>query len=271
MPKNAFLGTFIAALVGGTMLLYMEYGFFENDTPIIIVQSPVPVSAQSDKPIVILPSSVSEPDKGAQEMRLDTVKPPPSPPPLDFKINYLYLPSGASIFQPLTKDSVLHSGDYYKVIFTPLEDSYVYIFQMDSAKKIYQLFPMASFKGVILNNANPLQGRETYYIPAKDKSFVLDEQLGMETIYFLASRQRDIALEAQYENIQVAQRHENAVQLKLAEATFLKTMHEKGLINVENDKETLNWTEQGRHFSVLRQRLDGLCQECIQVLAFKHE
>jgi hypothetical protein len=230
---------------------------------------------KSDKPIEIVPSPISEPDEGVIAAKIDTIdtvkSSPLQPAPLDFKINYLYRAGNATTFKPLTTDSVLHSNDAYKLIFTPKADSYVYIFQKDSAQKIYQLFPMESFKGVILNNTNPVQGNQTYYIPAKDKSFVLDEQTGTETLYFLAFRQRNLALEAQYETIQTAQQQDDAVQLKLAEAAFLQTLQDKGLRHVELDQETLTWTEQGRHFSVLQQRLDDLCHECIQVLTFKHE
>ncbi|MBE9562573.1 MAG: hypothetical protein IMF12_06900, partial [Proteobacteria bacterium] len=53
--------------------------------------------------------------------------------PLDFKINYVYRSSGKGNPKTLNNDGVLHSGDYYKIIFTPTENCYVYIFQLDSA------------------------------------------------------------------------------------------------------------------------------------------
>ncbi len=58
------------------ILLYMQYGFFEDDKPIIIMQPPISLLDKSDKPIVIVPSSVSEPEDGVQKAEIDnTVKP----------------------------------------------------------------------------------------------------------------------------------------------------------------------------------------------------
>ncbi len=58
---------------------------------------------------------------------------------------------------------------------------------------------MERFGEVVVNNFNPVQAGTTYYLPAESKSFMLDEQTGTETIYFLASRQRDVDLEDQYQ------------------------------------------------------------------------
>jgi len=116
------------------------------------------------------------------------------PAALDFKINYVYRSRGKGTFKPLTKGMILQSGDHYKIIFTPVENCYVSIFQVDSANKLYRLFPMAGFRNIILNNLNPVEGGKTYYLPAKNKSFVLDEQIGTETIFFMGAPQDDLIL-----------------------------------------------------------------------------
>ncbi len=126
---------------------------------------------------------------------------------LDFKINHVYRTGGKGNVKQLTNGGALHSGDYYKIIFTPDEDCDVYIFQLDSANKLFRLFPMNRFGGVTVNNFNPVKGGKTYHIPAQDKSFELDEQKGPETIYFIATRQKDVVLENQYRALQNAQQN----------------------------------------------------------------
>ncbi|EDN68801.1 hypothetical protein BGP_2504 [Beggiatoa sp. PS] len=142
---------------------------------------------------------------------------------------------------------------------------------MDSAGKIYQLFPMKSFKNIELNNTNPVQVNTTHYIPGKDKSFALDERTGTETIYFLATRQPDIELEQQYQQVQMAQHKKEAIPLKLAEADFIKTLHQRKPTEITDDTQMINWTEQGQSFMVVQQQLVDLCQNCVQTLSFKHQ
>ena len=80
---------------------------------------------------------------------------------LSFKVNYFYRAVDQGSFKPFTDGTVLHSGDHYIIQFTPSEDSYVYIFQIDSNQGVYQLFPMESFKGVELDNRNPVRAGMT--------------------------------------------------------------------------------------------------------------
>jgi len=46
------------------------------------------------------------------------------PPNLGFDIKYVYRRKTESNFNTLTDNTVLHSGDYYKIIFTPAEKTY---------------------------------------------------------------------------------------------------------------------------------------------------
>ncbi|EDN69014.1 conserved hypothetical protein [Beggiatoa sp. PS] len=94
----------------------------------------------------------------------------------------------------------MYSGDHYQIVFTPFEDSYVYIFQQGSSGKIYRLFPN-NIAGVMNADVNPTQAGRTYYIPAQNEAFYLDEQTGQEKIYLIASRKQDIQLEQEYEQV----------------------------------------------------------------------
>ncbi len=193
-----------------------------------------------------------------------------------FKINYVYRSGGKGEFRNLTDGSVLRSGDHYKIIFTPTEDCYVYIFQVDSANQIYSLFPMESFGGVTVNKFNPVYAGGTYYLPAEGKSFVLDQQTGTEKFYFLASRQRDVELEEQYQRAFEAQQQKQRqeAQLEQIDRLLRHAMEARGLADIASDpaeKELNTWQEEGQTFSILQQRLENMCDGCVHVLTFRHE
>lgn len=167
-------------------------------------------------------------------------------PPLKFKIDYLYRHKYDFEFKPLTNTTILKNGDLYKIILTPVEDSYVYIFQTDSkSNKIVQLFPMYKFKGVELNNSNPVMAKTTYHIPKKDISFTLDNNSGTtETIYFIAAREPDVELEQLYKQIKISQ------------------------------KITQNKTISQEQYMVEQITASGfmeICDKCIKMLSFRHE
>ncbi|MCP5195656.1 MAG: DUF4384 domain-containing protein [Gammaproteobacteria bacterium] len=200
----------------------------------------------------------------------------PSPSPskaLNFKINYVYRPGGQGALKPLVDGSVLNSGDHYKIQFTPAEDSYVYIFQVDSTKAMFRLFPMASFGDVKVNNLNPVKAGSTYHLPAKDKSFKLDENVGSEAILFLAFRQPNQELEQQYEALvkaRLSRDSSKANNLQNAINTSFKTRGLAGIVDDPAKKTTtVSWTAT-ESFTVPVQRLDNLCDDCISMINFEH-
>lgn len=193
--------------------------------------------------------------------------------PLSFKVNYVYRPGGQGPLKPLTEGSVLNSGDHYKIQFTPAENSYVYIFQVDSSRAIYRLFPMTDFGGVKVNNINPVQAGVTYSLPAKDKSFKLDNNVGSESILFLAFRQPNQMLEQQYESLvkaRLAQDNAKADNLQTAIKSNFKT---RGLAAIVDDPEkktaTVPWAPT-ESFTMPVRRLDNLCADCINMVTFEH-
>jgi len=195
------------------------------------------------------------------------------PDPLDFQINYVYRRRGQRHFQPLTDGGTLYSGSYYKIIFTPAEDCYIYLFQIDSAKQLYRLFPLKSFGAVTVNHTNPVQAGKTYYLPGEHQSFELDQQIGQETLYFVASHQPDIVLENQYQAYLQAQQQQNHSLAQQVQSQITQTMrNSKGLQRVEEEElgNLTTWQEQGQAFSVLRTKLEDLCNGCVDTLTFKH-
>ena len=78
--------------------------------------------------------------------------------------------------------SLLNTGDRFQIIFKPHNTCYLYIINVDSKKKIYTLFPNARTK-----IGNHLQEGEEYALPDRNKFYELDDAIGIETIYFIAS------------------------------------------------------------------------------------
>lgn len=195
---------------------------------------------------------------------------------LAFKVSFVYHPRDSKEFKPFTNDTVLYSGESFKIIFTATEDCYVYIFQVDSANMTYQLFPMESFGGVTVNNFNPVERDKTYYLPAENKGFRLDKQTGTEKIYFLASRKRDLILEEQYQQTLVKRQQAKGrlkPQQNEMEGLFSDRMKNRKIVEVVSEPDEaarITWNEEEHTFSALQQRLENMCDGCVYVLTFKH-
>jgi len=213
------------------------------------------------------------PEPGTTAPKPAALTPQADAKPLGFKVNYVYRSGGQGPLKPLVDGSVLRSGDHYKIQFTPAETSHVYIFQVDSSKAIYRLFPMTEFGGVKVDNLNPVRAGVTYQLPAKDKSFQLDNKVGSESILFLAFRQPNQSLEQQYEELvkaRLSQDNPKANQLQTAINSNFKT---RGLAAIVDDPEkktaTVPWTPT-ESFTVPAKRLDNLCADCINMITFEH-
>jgi len=152
----------VIAIVGGAIILFLEYCYFDKEN--------CPFQPTPEQP-------------------------------LSFKISYLYRADGQGDFKHFRDGSVLHSGDHLKLIFTPTEDDiYIYIFMVDSHKNIARLFPTDDFKGAAKLNKNPVKKELKYFVPAASRSFKLDDNTGEETLYLIATRQADEILEGQIKN-----------------------------------------------------------------------
>ena len=109
-------------------------------------------------------------------------------------VRYEYSPTNHGGFQFFGDGDVLHSGDFYRLIVKSSEDVYMYIFQFDSANQMYRLFPKGEFEGEDIGNINPVNRGVRYYVPRQNKWYVLDNQLGMESIYIVVSQKKDTLL-----------------------------------------------------------------------------
>jgi len=192
--------------------------------------------------------------------------------PLNFRINYVFRPKGEGPLRHIRNGSVLYSGDQYKIQFTPSEDCYVYIFQIDSSGAIYRLFPMYSFKGVVVNNMNPVHANRIYSLPAKEKAFKLDKQRGIESIYFMAFRQANEILEKNYAELLQARQEQKTDLISNLQNLLSQNFEERGLEEIipEMDYESdISW-EAGETFTLSGQRLNNFCADCVSIVTFEH-
>ncbi|TGO03521.1 hypothetical protein PN36_05035 [Candidatus Thiomargarita nelsonii] len=180
---------------------------------------------------------------------------------LGFKINFLYRSKGQGDFLPITQDTVLYSLDHYKIVIEAMETSYIYLFQEDSAGQIVRLFPMKSFAGVTLNNENPMQAKQKYYLPAKTKSFKLDRTLGTETFYFTATRQPDLVLENFYEAIVRARKNNQPNLVLQAEFTQTLKIEPKAPLLDEIADDDVSPPMQ----------MENFCTGCVNIMSFEHQ
>jgi len=124
--------------------------------------------------------------------------------PLCVEVKYIYRSAGVNYFRTLSNYSTLYSGDQYKIQFTPAQDSYIYIFQQTTTTnqqtQIARLFPCFGNQRKLHFNTNPVRANVTYYLPEKGQHWTLDNQKGLEQIYFLAIT-ADAEREPQYQQI----------------------------------------------------------------------
>jgi hypothetical protein len=122
-------------------------------------------------------------------------------------VRYEYAASQQGRFRLFQEGDSLRSGDFYRIVFESSEAVYVYIFQFDSANKIYRLFPKGEFEGEDPNNTNPVARGRTYFVPGEDISFELDEQIGRETLHIIVSKEPDSSLDSHYQQIVAMQQN----------------------------------------------------------------
>jgi hypothetical protein len=118
---------------------------------------------------------------------------------LEIKVQVFY-ETEDNLVQQLTDESALKSGQHVGFAFKPSADCYVHIFWWDTSGNVGRLFPnpkLTEGKGLV-------KAGETYWLPQQGKKFwyVLDKNPGYETVYFVASRQRNPKIEQLFSELQ---------------------------------------------------------------------
>lgn len=98
---------------------------------------------------------------------------------------------GQSKLIPIARDTALKSGDHIKFFVKLEEKCFVYLIYHSSQGEVSVLFP---YRFERLSRGYPKQAE--YYIPQGVEWFELDEHVGQETFYLLASAERLDDLEA---------------------------------------------------------------------------
>jgi len=160
--------------------------------------------------------------------------------------------------------TVLQTSDRYKVLFTPDQDCYVYIFQADSAGRLVKLWPMNEFRGVTVNKFNPVRARTTHYAPGADLSFKLDDAIGRERFYFFAFK----APNDELENIDTETRLSDLSNKDRLDRYFT-TKGPAGIVRDEIHPVPVPWKD-GNILEVANQKLFGMADQCLHMIEFIH-
>jgi len=197
--------------------------------------------------------------------------------PANFEISYVYRRGSTGQAKAFGHSDVLHSGDSYKLLFKPTDNSFVYIFQIDSSHKIFRLFPTKDFANADLKNDNPVIKRTQYFVPAEPWSFQLDNTTGRETIYFVVTCERDKTLEERYVTMVTMQSNRSIQQRHQARQMWDRAMKGRGpqpkLVKdmTSTTISPLTWTEGNLNHITLPEYLKNLCEGCVHIVEFDHQ
>ncbi len=96
---------------------------------------------------------------------------------------------GVDLQAPREEAVTLTPADNYRLFLEPVEDWYVYVFQLTSSGGLARLFPNETYSSV----QNPLRQGQTYYVPSEPNWLYLDEDAAPHTgegrLYVVASAQ----------------------------------------------------------------------------------
>ena len=126
--------------------------------------------------------------------------------------------------EPVTRDTVLQSGDQIKFFLKIRDNCFVYLLYRSSQGELSVLFP---FRFKELKDRYDISG--SYYVPHGDQWFELDEQVGKENFYLLASAKQLYPLESlinEYESADIAKKSVLADKI-LTEIRSLRKRHMK--------------------------------------------
>ncbi len=111
---------------------------------------------------------------------------------LNIKLQFQYEAADGSV-RALEEGTVLRSGQHFGVAFRADADCYLYIFWRDSNGQFGQLYPNPE----LTEGTAEVRAGTTYWLPSMggERWYVLDNIPGEETIYVVASRQKNNKIE----------------------------------------------------------------------------
>lgn len=100
--------------------------------------------------------------------------------------------NGAPVVLPIQDGDILkdgrgdaNAGDKFRIMFRPNTDGYVYVIAIDGSGWAQGIFPPPTSP-----LANPVKAGEQYVLPEGSNWFSLDQNKGIETIFFVASQEK---------------------------------------------------------------------------------
>ena len=107
------------------------------------------------------------------------------------------LRNGVKTYIPIKDGDILrdgrgnpHAGDKFRVMFRANSDCYVYVIAVDGSAWAQGIFPPAAKPF-----ANPVKAGQQHILPEGSNWFSLDQFKGIETLFFVASKERRLDLE----------------------------------------------------------------------------
>jgi hypothetical protein len=122
----------------------------------------------------------------------------------------------------LGSNSVLKTGDQLKMMVELENECYVYVIHHNSQDEVRLLFPYT-----LKQLSTDYQQQRKYYIPEGDRWFELDQHIGRETFYVLASAKRLVNLEKLFERYEKVEppRNTELTRQVLDEVRSFKRQH----------------------------------------------
>jgi hypothetical protein len=105
---------------------------------------------------------------------------------------------GRFVAVSLTDGQTLTQSDNYKILIQSQTPCYIYIAQLDATGKMDPIFPSRFTQW-----RNPIQSNMLYDIPTQKNWFYLDANIGVETIYFIASRTQRLDIERIFRELEM--------------------------------------------------------------------
>jgi serine/threonine protein kinase len=158
-------------------------------------------------------------------------------PTATIKVEIDRVPDSEDDWQPLSNGEDVSNSDSYRLLFKTEAAAHVYVLQIDSSGKLDWLFPTNPMSQHS-SGVNPTESDTWVQVPQGDKSFYLDETLGIEHLYVVVTRQRWAALE---------QAVSRAAQASASSQTIKKRfgLHSRGVGGTREKKSALEQPIQG--------------------------
>lgn len=193
---------------------------------------------------------------------------------LKIKVDFFYEGENKQVL-PLQDGATLKSGDRVGVGFRSESDCYVYILWWDSRGVVGRLFPNPQ----LTEGTGEVKAGKTYWLPSKEgeRWYVLDNNAGEETIYFMASRAKNPKIEELYDRLsKISASARSESQTKEVAGELERELNLMGFADVTVPRTTgpaaqVSFGTRERLFEALESETRVVGADAIVKLKFKHD